>query len=141
MNDVNLTVIPVALGTENTSVDLAVGGEDPGAGEHTLASDNFRDTIEVEMMDGDSIPAQYDIPSPSIVKIDVEGAELEVLKGLSKLLSGCRLIYCEVHPDRLDHFGADVDEVESFIESQGFECTRIGERKNEYFLRGVAIDE
>jgi FkbM family methyltransferase len=39
-------------------------------------------------------------PSPSVIKIDVEGAELEVLAGGDKLFENCRpVVLCEVIPD------------------------------------------
>jgi FkbM family methyltransferase len=39
-------------------------------------------------------------PAPTVLKIDVEGAEVGVLSGASKLLATSRpIIWCEVHPD------------------------------------------
>jgi FkbM family methyltransferase len=39
-------------------------------------------------------------PLPSVIKIDVEGAELEVLGGAGKLFESCRpVVLCEVIPD------------------------------------------
>ncbi|MEJ0065028.1 MAG: FkbM family methyltransferase [Caulobacteraceae bacterium] len=35
---------------------------------------------------------------PSLVKIDIEGAEVEALKGATNLLAGQALIVCELHP-------------------------------------------
>lgn len=39
------------------------------------------------------------LPAPAVVKIDVEGAELEVLKGASRLFETIRpIVLCEVIP-------------------------------------------
>jgi hypothetical protein len=42
---------------------------------------------------------EFDLPHPDVVKIDVEGYELEVVEGLSKALSSgqVRSVFIEVH--------------------------------------------
>lgn len=51
-----------------------------------------RGTLMVERITGDSLKLQ-----PSIVKIDVEGHEIEVLRGLKRSFDRCRLCVVELH--------------------------------------------
>ena len=64
--------------------------------------------------------------TPNIVKIDVEGAELEVFNGMKNLLSypGIKL-FCEIHPRRLAHFGHTVKQVVDKLYESGMEVFEI----------------
>jgi FkbM family methyltransferase len=59
------------------------------------------------------------------IKIDVEGAELTVLKGAAKILRGDAEILCEVHPSALEFMSGSADEVESLLNTEGRELERI----------------
>lgn len=87
----------------------------------------------VKTLRGDDID---DLPNPSVLKIDVEGAELSVINGLEETLRdrSCKLVYCEVHDakNKLDDSGV----VESILEKLGFECECILRRREQRFLRG-----
>jgi FkbM family methyltransferase len=49
--------------------------------------------------------------NPSLLKIDVEGFEVEVLKGAQKALSTTPALAIEVHPEAITRFGSSVDEL------------------------------
>jgi FkbM family methyltransferase len=58
--------------------------------------------------------AQF-MPLPSVIKIDVEGAELEVLEGAGQLFQTCRpVVLCEVIPDT-------AQSVTEFFVSRGYQ--------------------
>lgn len=109
LNNVQLEVKPVALSNAHGSSELVVSGENEqaGIGTHSLSTGEDRLTLEVETIEGDRLIKNGEIPPPTIVKIDVEGAEQLVLEGLTSALENnrCHTIYCEVHPDRLSEFG------------------------------------
>jgi FkbM family methyltransferase len=63
--------------------------------------------------------------SPDRIKIDVEGAELAVLKGAAKILRGDAEILCEVHPSALEFMSGSVDDVESLLATEGRELERV----------------
>jgi FkbM family methyltransferase len=57
---------------------------------------------------------------PTVLKIDVEGFELEVLRGASKTIRDVRLVACEVHPAKLLSYGSSEDQVCSQLTEYGF---------------------
>ena len=62
-----------------------------------------------------------DAPRLRCVKIDVEGAELEVVRGAANLLRRTRpLLLIEVHGFALPHFGASVEQLRSFLADLGY---------------------
>lgn len=52
---------------------------------------------------------------PTLLKIDVEGFEAEVLKGAQSILRSTPKLHIEVHPNPLRRFGSSLDEVLSLI--------------------------
>jgi FkbM family methyltransferase len=86
----NCMVLPLALSSERQAVDLHFSREADGA---ATIVDNFwsgkntkakRRTVWAER--GDAVLEALSVPSLGIVKIDVEGAELDVLLGLRETL-------------------------------------------------------
>jgi len=56
----------------------------------------------------------------TFINIDVQGAELEVLKGLGNLLYKTNVVYCEVNRKRLYENCAQVRELDKYLKSYGF---------------------
>lgn len=138
LNGLKADIQQTALADSNGSVELSLAGAEAGEGEHALSTNSSPDTLEVPMAKGDSIIDRNDLPSPTVVKIDVEGAELAVLRGLQNTLAeSVRLIYVEVHPSKLPEFGDSASDVREFLGSAGYEVTEISERGDEVFLRGA----
>lgn len=95
---------------------------------------------------GDEYVNSTDISSPSIVKIDVDGAEMGVIDGLGATLSAdkCRLIYVELHPRTDDRpWGipeTEIDRIYDTLAGLGFTLTTIHTRErndNQPYIRGV----
>jgi len=113
-----------ALGEENREFTLATDGENP-------SSLSANGEIPVTVRPGDDVVGDG-VPAPTIVKIDVEGAEVNVLRGLSDTLKRdkCRLVCIEVHEDHLDQFDTSRMELISMLEAAGFETSEL-DRRNE----------
>ena len=59
--------------------------------------------------------------SPDVIKIDVEGAELKVLRGAEKLLrSKAVTIWCEVHPMQMANLGDSVEALGEYLAGVGY---------------------
>jgi len=138
LNGLSAEVMQLALSDTNGTVEISITDDIIGAGEHAIATDNSEQTIEVETLRGDSVSDRYELPKPTVVKIDVEGAELLVLQGLQTVLrENCRLVYIEVHPEKITDFAGSVAEVRSLLTQCGFDISEIAQRDNQVFLRAV----
>jgi hypothetical protein len=59
---------------------------------------DVRDEIDVEVVSLDSLVAAGTIPPPNVLKIDTEGAELQVVEGARATIARHRpAIVCELH--------------------------------------------
>jgi FkbM family methyltransferase len=85
--------------------------------------------LDVELMAGDDAILKGQADPPNVIKIDVEGHELSVLKGLRKTLghSGLRSILIEVHFGILDRMGraGDAQQIEALLAANRFEIAWI----------------
>jgi FkbM family methyltransferase len=89
------------------------------SGWHSLdPGDSPGDSIEVETRTLDSVLAETGDPAADVLKIDVEGAELQVLRGAKRTLADPRLVavFVELHP----RHGVDQGEVGKLLLAQGF---------------------
>ena len=81
--------------------------------------------LEVRVVTGDQLIASGDAPFPDILKIDVEGFEEEVLRGLNETISNpkCRAVFCEVHFAILDGRGKRQApaRIQRFLSDRGFQ--------------------
>lgn len=59
------------------------------------------------------------LSDPDWMKIDAEGAEINVLRGAMRALHGKTTIVCELHPYAWESFGARFDDIMSMAEQAG----------------------
>ncbi len=60
--------------------------------------------------------------APDLVKIDVEGAEIMVLKGAAKTLKGYKpLIFLSIHPSHIEKLGSKLSDLLELIKDMGYE--------------------
>lgn len=114
----HITVFANAVGRRTGTVQLALRGESTWAkfaDEQTTGP-----TLEVPLVAIDDLVSAGTIRPPSLVKIDVEGAELEVIEGMRRTLAAHRsVILCEMHgknaafADLMREVGYDVRPLES----------------------------
>ena len=82
---------------------------------------------------GDTLLETGQVPPPTVLKLDVEGAEFEVLDGLRETLCrpSCRLLYCELHEAGQRGFDGGPDAVRDELAGQGFDVSTVARRTEE----------
>jgi FkbM family methyltransferase len=94
----NVTVIPTAVGSIEGLAGLVLGDD---ARDNSRLSDGQtggEDEIEVPVTTVDAAVREHDLRMPDVIKIDVEGAEIDVLRGALETIRRSRpLIVVEVH--------------------------------------------
>jgi FkbM family methyltransferase len=109
----NVSIAQAAVWCSDGEVLFLRGGSSPtgkssrrGAVIESGAGTESGETISIQAVSLDSYAA--DGYSPSLVKVDVEGAECEVLKGAERLLAKVRpALICEVHHEAAATFMAE----------------------------------
>ena len=72
---------------------------------------------------------------PTFVKIDVEGAELDVLKGAARVLAQHRpRLLLSLHPRRLAEVGLDCDTVRQWLTTRDYQWQVVGEDQEVHVL-------
>ena len=130
-NQVSIDVYEYALSDSNGKTSLYVDSEsEVSSGKGSIYGDGNK-TIVVETRTLDSLSKQSNISAPNVIKIDVEGAELNVFNGMEDILENpnCRRIYIEVHP-----WIVDKKEVIQKLKSHGFTCTGLDVENRNYVL-------
>jgi FkbM family methyltransferase len=92
----NLQVHKIALGDKDGWTQL--GSDMPGYGASTLVtvpSKDFSEVFQVPIRRLDSYVAEFDLPKPDLLKVDVQGGEIAFLQGTGSLLDPVQLIQIE----------------------------------------------
>lgn len=134
----NVLVQRTALGSESATVQMF--GDEIGAGRRPLtpgrrnsggaslatAPGHSQASVEVDARTLDEVISALGNPRVSVLKVDVEGAELAVLRGAHDLLSTptAPAIFLEISPKLTERFGWRPEDVLDFLRSCGYRLFR-----------------
>jgi FkbM family methyltransferase len=135
LNGNSATIQRLALSDSNDGTQLAVSSPSGTGAFGIVGNGDGREMVSVRTAPGDDL-VSGGLPAPTVLKIDVQGAELAVLSGLSESLDGCRVVYCNVYEK---HFvtGSEDDRIHTLLEARGFDVTEVGSWSGGYFLRAT----
>lgn len=131
----NVTIMPVAVSSTSGTVCLYSGGV---SGRSPSICDLGQGAaLKVPAMALDDAIRNGLLPNPSVIKMDIEGAELLALQGMQGLLKSPvapRAIFMEIHPAFLKRFKCSVEEITAFTASAGYEQIKIGHRDGQHHV-------
>ena len=88
-----------------------------GLGANAVSPDVVEYRVETKRLD-DYLTAR-NLGNPGYVKLDTEGAEINILKGAANLLKSSTTIVCELHPYAWEEFGTNFDELLRIVADNG----------------------
>lgn len=125
-------IFPIAIGSEKTKLNLFTNGSNDQSPSLRKVN-NIENYIEVEVNSIDNL-IEEGLIAPTVIKIDVEGAEFLVLKGMSKLLASenaPRLLIIEIHPEFLLEFDSNEFDIFHLLNSYNYILESKIERDNQ----------
>jgi FkbM family methyltransferase len=121
-----VSVREAALTGRRGEVDLFGTGDECSNASSVVRTDRARGSVRVPATTLDDLVADEHL-TVAVVKVDIEGAELEVLEGASALLSEQRpALAIEVHPRELGTSGRDPQEVFDVLVAHGYRVAEEG---------------
>jgi len=115
-------IVPAALSDICGTAPMAADGASP-TNQLKVGVKNTG-LIEVDVVSAESLVRNQGVPPPTVIKIDVEGYELEALRGFGDLIQSreLRAVFIEVHFRLLHERGLDQapEEISSRLHQAGF---------------------
>jgi len=122
----NVTVVPVALGECEDVVEFEQGNDPLGATSRIVDKvvKSSEKQVKVHVSSGDHLVSSGVAAMPNVIKIDTEGFELDVLRGLKQTLrqKNLRTLCVEIHFGLLNERGLPnaPSDIEKLLVSSGF---------------------
>lgn len=112
-----VTVHPLALGDENTTIELNLSGGSSSPLDVSSSKIDVTSTIDVEQVRLDD----FLDGEPDVLKLDLQGYELQALDGATDLLSRVDVVLTEINFQPLYHGSATFSDIDRRLRSHGFE--------------------
>lgn len=132
----NLTAYNFAIGEKNYQRNI-YSSDTPNFGAHSFVHRSDYKVKNrgksVKVFSVDSLIKEKRLTHPTTIKIDVEGAEILVLKGMADTLKNSKLktIFLEGHINLLHSFNSSIKEVLDLIRASGFQLEQKFNRENQ----------
>jgi len=110
----NIIVIDKAGWDTRTKVKLKISMSEFGSASSFHGGNQ---EIDVEAIPLDEVLARANLPQIKLIKIDVEGAEYEVLKGLKETLNHTKFVVLEL--------SRKIEDCLSLLQDHGFKCKKM----------------
>lgn len=112
-------LLEAAAAEKSGRLRLAINPDHPG--DHRLAPEDAADAVMIEAHALDELMAAHPGPPVSLIKIDVQGAELRVIKGALDLIGRDRpALLVEIDPGALAAMGDTVEALITMLDGLGY---------------------
>lgn len=127
INNLKSSIIPIniALNEKVDYIEFSLNSFDAGVGMHLGLSENamlsntnstvFNYLTRTNTLD--NVIKEFALPSPNIIKIDVDGPEFQILKGAKDTLQNSDLLSIQIEIDELNQ---PVEEISKYLEKFNF---------------------
>jgi FkbM family methyltransferase len=122
----DVTVVNQGVAAEVS--EQSIEGADDSAGEVTASLSSRGGNGSIPVTSLDAFVRDHHV-RPTVMKIDVEGAESKVIAGGEETLRECRVVFVEVHDE--------YSEVNDLLTALGFEVDPIHRRGDQTFLKAT----
>ena len=100
----------------------------------------LRSSIQVKTESLDEYVVRNNIRPPNVMKIDVQGAEYNVLLGAQAIIEkALPILVVEVHVDLIKLFGYSQEELLALLNSWGYRVDTLGWQNNDLHIRAIPI--
>lgn len=126
-NQVQIVDNPLYSNTEEVEItmDTTSGSRTFIKGTSNLEERDTNKTVTLQAYSAEDLVTKFNIPSPTILKLDVEGGETSILQGFSEeQINKIKDIFVEVH-----HIKGKDKSVKRFLSKHGFNIEVINERR------------
>lgn len=124
----NVVVVEAAVSDSEGTAELRL---DPHPGGAVLAASSTRqggERITVPLVTIDGLVERREAPEPTVIKVDVEGAEAAVLAGLARTAQRLKpVLICEFDDSRPELVEPKVEAATAMIQSWGYTVKRLRE--------------
>jgi FkbM family methyltransferase len=125
----NVHLVRAAVGAAAGEADMALPPAENGGSAHLAGTDGEGHRARVPVVTLDSFAARQGLRRIDFIKIDVEGAELEVLRGADAVLRRFHpLLLVELNPSALRERGAEPEQLLQALDDLGYETWEVGRR-------------
>ncbi len=139
----NIQTCSCAVSAENGYCNFYLEADIPLSQQNSISQDALGhrkvSEIEVPTITLDTYSHEHSIPT--VIKMDIEGAEFEALKGATALLKDHDiLLFIEIHLAKLGGFNASVDNIIRFFEQKKYEVKVFLERAHSKHICAFSAD-
>lgn len=138
LNDIAGEPYQIAISDSDGKVEFGIDTTDQFSRTSSLSiskADSSHKVKEIPVRKLDTVIDEEGLKSPTVVKIDVEGAESRVLRGMKSIIGEVRVIYCEVHEDLLRDFGSNPHDLFKELEDSGYSIKTLENRNHSKFIK------
>lgn len=117
---VNAEYMLAAASSENGTTTIYIGGALHGSSLMQPPEGKKQQKREIKLIKLDDVCKDKNLQGPFVLKVDVQGAELMVLEGASRILPQCELVILEVSFFNFRPEMPDIYDVVSYMKEKGF---------------------